>query len=78
MYIATFARSNAPSPCDPLATLFSEKGSHCFEQQWFLHRELNWCGATDPIAGGDVNDCVISPPNGSRIYILGQVRKSER
>jgi hypothetical protein len=78
MYIAPIARSNAPSPYDPFATLFSEKDSHCFEQQRFQHREWNWCGAKDPIAGGDVNDCVISLPNGSRIYILGQVRKSER
>ena len=78
MYIAPVARSNAPSPCDPLATLFSEKDSHCFEQQRFPHREWNWCGAKDPIAGGDVNDCVISLPNSSRIYILGQIRKSER
>ncbi len=78
MSIAPVVRSNAPSPCDPLATLFSEKDSHCFEQQRFPHREWNWGGAKDPIAGGDVYDCVISLPNSSRIYILGQIRKSER
>ncbi len=78
MYIALVARSNAPSPCDPLATLFSEKNSHCFEQQRFPHREWNWCGAKNPIAGGDVNNCVTSLPNSSRIYIFVQVRKHER
>jgi hypothetical protein len=51
-----------------LATLFSEKNSHCFEQQRFPHQEWNWCGAKDPIAGGDVNDFAISLPNGSRDY----------